>query len=239
MITCALQHRADMLRARAAASLALALSLVAASASFATASARAAGVPRFSHVFLIVGENTSYEQITPAHAPFLTGTVRPQGAWLSNNHSFTKSSSLGQYIAMLSGQYTKCEANNDLPDHCHQRAVNLFSQLAATGRSWRDWEESMTNACDPVDGGAAWAGNIYSAHHNPALYFAQIQGGKVDEAITPAAPCRNFDLSMGSTAPNDTSGFDRALAVGDVGDLNVVVPNDCENGHDPCGTHDP
>jgi hypothetical protein len=209
------------------------------SASWPIASARAVGVPHFGHVFLIVGENTSYEQITPTHAPFLTGTIRPQGAWLSNDHSFTKSSSLGQYIAMLSGQYTKCEANNDLPDHCHQRVGNLFSQLATTGRTWRDWEESMTNACDPVDDGAAWARNIYSAHHNPALYFTQIQGGKVDEAITPSAPCRNFDRPMGSTAPNDTTAFDQALAAGDVGNLNVVVPNDCENGHDPCGTHDP
>jgi hypothetical protein len=97
----------------------------------------------------------------------------------------------------------------------------------------------MTNACDPVDGGAAWARNIYSAHHNPALYFSQIQGRRVDEAITPGRPCRSFDLPMGSTAPNDTSAFDKALAAGDVGNLDVIVPNDCENGHDPCGTHDP
>ena len=98
------------------------------------ASGSSAAIPRFGHAFLIVGENTSYEQITPAHAPFLTGTVKAQGAWLTNTHSFVKSSSLGQYIAMVSGQYTACEANNDLPDHCHQRVPNLFSQLMATGR---------------------------------------------------------------------------------------------------------
>ena len=96
----------------------------------------------------------------------------------------------------------------------------------------------MTNACDPVDDGAAWARNIYSAHHNPALYFTQIQGGRVDEAITPAAPCRSFDLPMGTTAPDDTSFFDRDLASGNVGSLNVVVPNDCADGHDLCGTRD-
>jgi hypothetical protein len=44
---------------------------------------------------------------------------------------------------------------------------------------------------------------------------------------------------MGSTGPDDTSAFDAALKVGDVGNLNVIVPNDCANGHDPCGTHDP
>src|SRR3954451_9986304 len=65
----------------------------------ATALPADASVPRFGHVFVVIGENTSYEQITPAHAPFLTGIVRPQAAWLTNDHSFVKSSSLGQYIA--------------------------------------------------------------------------------------------------------------------------------------------
>jgi hypothetical protein len=50
----------------------LAVALAAMSSSAATPPARAA-VPRFGDVFLIVGENTSYEQITPRHAPFLTG----------------------------------------------------------------------------------------------------------------------------------------------------------------------
>jgi len=217
----------------------LALVLVALAAA-ATAAPAGAAVPRLGHVFLIVGENTSYEQITPAHAPYLTGTVRPQGAWLSNYHSFTKSSSLGEYIAMVSGQYTRCEANNDLPDHCHQRAPSLFAQLASSGRTWRDWEESMANACSPLDSGAAWSRNIYSAHHNPALYFTGIQGGRFDEAIAPKAACRDDDLPMGTTTtPDDTSAFDQALAGGDVGNFNLIVPNDCENGHDPCGTRDP
>jgi hypothetical protein len=200
----------------------------------------AAAVPHFGHVFLIVGENTSYEQVTPGHAPFLTGTVKPNGAWLRNYHSFTKSSSLGQYVAMVSGRYTRCEANNDLPDHCHQRVGSLFQQLSATHRAWRDWEESMANACSPLDSGAAWAKNIYSAHHNPALYFTGIQGGRFDEAIAPKRACRQDDLPMGSTTtPDDTSFFDAALAGGAVGDFNLIVPNDCENGHDPCGTRDP
>jgi phosphatidylinositol-3-phosphatase len=197
-----------------------------------------AAVPHLGHVFLIVGENTSYAQITSRHAPFLTGTLKPAGAWVTNDHSFTGSSSLGQYVALVSGQYTRCEAHNDLPDHCHQRAPSLFAQLAASGRSWRDWEESMTNACDPIDSGAAWARNIYSAHHNPALYFTALQGGRVDEAIAPAAPCRTNDLPMGTTGPDNTSAFDAALQTGAVADLNLVVPNDCENGHDPCGTGD-
>jgi phosphatidylinositol-3-phosphatase len=205
----------------------------------AAAPAHAAGVPRLHHVFLIVGENTSYGQITTRHAPFLTGTVEPQAAWLTNYHSFPKSSSLGQYIAMVSGQYTKCEANNDLPDHCHQRVANLFQQLDRTGRSWVDWEESMVQPCDFVDSGMAWSKNIFSAHHNPAVYFTGVEGGHYDEAIAPKAECRTRDLPTGTTAPNDTGALDATLAAGRASDFNLIVPNDCENGHDPCATHDP
>lgn len=188
------------------------------------ATSASAAVPRFGHVFLIVGENTSYSQVTTKHAPFLTRTLRPKGAWLTNYRTFTKSSSLGQYIAMVSGQFTRCEANNALPAHCHQGRPNLFAQLAASGRSWRDWQESMPRPCYRTDAGTPSRHNEYGAHHNPALYFTGLR-----------ASCRADSLPMGGTGAKATGAFDAALATGDVGNFNLVVPNDCENGHDPCG----
>jgi hypothetical protein len=200
--------------------------------------ARRDGVPRLRHVFLIVGENTSAKEITAAHAPYMVGRLKPRAAWLPGYRSFKRSSSLGQYIAMVSGQYTKCEANNDLPATCHQKVANLFSQLDAAGSSWTDWEQSMTNACDIFDHGMAWAKNIYSAHHNPAIYFTQIYGAKYDEAVAASPKCRAGDVSTGTTAPNDTTALDAALRAGRVSDFNLIVPDDCANGHDPCGTTD-
>jgi phosphatidylinositol-3-phosphatase len=201
----------------------------------------AAAVPHLGRVVLIVGENTSFRQITPAHAPYLTGTVKPSAAWITNYHSFTRSSSLGEYIAILSGQFTKCEANNDTPDACHQNVPNLFQQLDATHRSWTDWQESMDNACDWVDHGSDWSENVFSAHHNPAVYFTGIHGRRYDEAIRPKPECRARDLPMGTTGPDDTSAFDAALAAGNLSDFTLVVPNDCDDGHDPCpgGHSDP
>ncbi len=183
-----------------------------------------AAVPRFGHVFLIVGENTSYSQVTTRHAPYLTRTLRPKGAWLTHYRTFMRSSSLGQYIAMVSGQYTRCEANNALPARCHQAIPNLFAQLAASGRTWRDWQESMPSPCYRTDAGTPSRHNEYGAHHNPALYFAGLR-----------ASCRVDSLPMGGTGAKATGAFDGALATGEVGNFNLVVPNDCENGHDPCG----
>src|SRR5439155_21305953 len=51
--------------------------------------------------------------------------------------------------------------------------------------------------------------------------------------------CRQKVLPAGTTGPNDMSTFNSALGAGQVAQFNLVIPNDCENGHDPCGTHDP
>jgi hypothetical protein len=217
----------------------LAVAIVAIARSDSSAAPRAqAATASARHVFLVIGENTSASQITPAHAPYLTGTLRPKASWVTSYHSFKKSSSLGDYIAMTSGQFIKCEANNDLPDRCHQAKDNVFQQLQATGRTWFEFNEGAANACDIVDHGAAWSKNIYSAHHDPAIYYTGLHGKVYDEAIAPKAACREHDLAMGTTGPNDTSTMDAALASGRVGALNVLVPNDCENGHDVCGTKD-
>lgn len=191
-------------------------------------------VPHFGNVFVIVGENTSLRQLTRRSAPYLTGRFRDSAAWLTGYHALADGS-LANYVAMVSGQYTRCEVNNAAPDHCHQRVANLFSQLDTHGLSWIAWMESAANACDLSDSGAAWSKNIYSVHHNPALYFTQIEGGRYDEALRPSAECIRRDVPMGTTAPDDTSALDQALRRGRVGRFNLIVPNDCENGHDPCG----
>ena len=47
------------------------------------------GVPALGHVFLIIGENTTYTHLKPSNAPYLLGTVRPRSAWLSNYYAAT------------------------------------------------------------------------------------------------------------------------------------------------------
>ena len=69
-------------------------------------------MPAFGHVFLIVGENTSISEITPRHAPFITGTLRPQSAWLTRYFALTDGS-LGDYAAIVSGQFVRCERDDD------------------------------------------------------------------------------------------------------------------------------
>jgi hypothetical protein len=204
------------------------------------------GVPAFGHVFLIVGENASFSEITPRHAPYVTGTLRPAGAWLTR-YSGLADGSLANYAAMVSGQFVRCENNNDFSftngdvpgQHaCHQNVDNLFHQLDGLRISWQEWTESAANACDIFDHGTTWARNLFSAHHSPAPYFDDIQAHHSSEDVVPSPECRQKVVPTGTTGPDDTSSFDAALAAGTVARFNMVIPNDCENGHDRCGTHD-
>jgi hypothetical protein len=51
----------------------------------ATASTSGGGkVPSLRHVFVIVGENTNYDELNRDRTPYLLGTLRPQAAWLTD-----------------------------------------------------------------------------------------------------------------------------------------------------------
>jgi phosphatidylinositol-3-phosphatase len=211
-----------------------------------TAALSKESVPRFGHVFLIIGENTSLDEVTPRHAPYITGTLRKEGAWLTNYHALTDGS-LGNYAGIVSGQYIRCEANDDFSftngdvpgQHaCHQNVNNLFHQLDGRGISWQEWTESAANACDMFDHGTTWARNLFSSHHSPALYFDDIQAHHSSEDVVPSRECRQKVLPAGSTGPDDMSAFDAVLQTGGVARFDMIIPNDCENGHDVCGTHD-
>lgn len=208
-----------------------------------TAPRRVDGVPRFGHVFLLIGENTSLSQDNSKYTPYLVSHLKPRGAWLTDYFA-VHGGSLADYIAMTSGHFTKCEVNDDLPYHlntgklfCHEPINNLFHQLDTAHVSWLEWNESMPNPCAFFDTGTDWARNVYSTHHNPAVYYDDIEGAVYNEAFNkaPNPECIHRVVATGTSGPNDMSAFNAALAKGRVGRFNMVIPNDCQQGHDACG----
>jgi phosphatidylinositol-3-phosphatase len=99
----------------------------------------------------------------------------------------------------------------------------------------------MPNPCAFFDTGTAWAKDIYTTHHNPAVYYDDIEGGRYSEAFhqAPKAECIRRVIATGGTGPNDMSRFNAALSRGTIARFNMVIPNDCQQGHDPCGTPNP
>ena len=49
----------------------------------------------------------------------------------------------GDYVALVSGQYTDCE-QEDGGIACHQNVDNLFHQLDRVGLTWNVWLEGAT-----------------------------------------------------------------------------------------------
>src|SRR5215510_2859169 len=177
----------------------------------APAPSQAAGsVPTFSHVFVIVGENTSLSQLTMKNAPYQLGTIKPDSAWLTDYWGISHYST-SNYIAMTSGQFLRCHQLDEKPATCNQdssEATDIFGQLTRAGKSWRAWNESMPEeGCSLVNSGENRFGNAYRVKHNPAAYFEDVVGPDFS-GTTGNAFCRQHVVSMGSsTTPNDTSTF--------------------------------
>jgi phosphatidylinositol-3-phosphatase len=241
------------LRARIAPALALALaaSLLSLAAAATGASAAAAapgtsptapatrleGVPAFGHVFVIIGENTTYSHLTATNAPYLLGTIKPQSAWLTNYYAATHWSQ-ANYVALVSGQFTKCE-QQDGGISCHQNIDNLYHQLDLAGLSWKTWLEAGAAKCDTGSGGSCASNDPcpltgFYTTGNPPILFDDIEGpGGVWSATAPSQECLANDVPAG-TPDQGMSTFDADLASGNVANFNMVLPNGCEDGEANC-----
>ena len=198
----------------------------------AATSARAAeGVPALGPVFLILGENTEISQLNATDTPYLFNTLKPRSAWFTRYYGMGRMSEMN-YVSLVSGHYRQCNTRDADPIVCHNDDPNLFSQVDAAGKTWTEWEESMPSDCFRGKGqGAASSLNRYTWIHNPAVFFGSVVGpaGSWVQTQT-SASCATHLRAAGSTTGLDTSILEAALATGRVSDLNVIVPNTCEQG---------
>ena len=218
------------------------LSLATVSASLAagpatSASAPTEGVPAFGHVFLIIGENTTYSHLTATNAPYLMNEIRPQSAWLTSYYGATHWSQ-ANYVALVTGQFTACE-QHDGGIGCHQNIDNLFHQLDVAGLGWKVWLEAGSAKCDTGSGGSCASNTAcpltgFYTTGNPPILFDDIEGpGGVWSPTTPSAECLANDIPAG-TPTSGMSLFNAALADGQVPSFNMIIPNGCDDGEANC-----
>jgi phospholipase C len=150
--------------AATAAALGMVVSVTPASAGQPAGHAKAA-VPSFDHVVLIMMENRGFNSIIgSSHAPYLNSLAK-QYALFTKSFALTHPSE-PNYIALLSGS-TQGVKDDSCP---HTFAAdNLAHQLAASGRSFVGYSESLPKAgytgCDKGD---------YARKHNPWVNFSDI-----------------------------------------------------------------
>jgi hypothetical protein len=199
-----------------------------------------------AHVFVINLENKGYSRTwgKDSAAPYLSGTLRAQGALLTNYYGIAHNSN-PNYLAQISGQASNEMTRDDCTTYARFKMTGKSSpgqvqgtgcvypasvptvagQLAAAGKTWKGYMEDMATPCQHPELGAhddhqhATPTDQYATRHNPFVYF---------ESITSTPDCAknvvNFDQLAGdlktvATTPN----------------LAYITPNLCNDGHDkPC-----
>jgi hypothetical protein len=199
------------------------------------------GVPRFGNVFLIIGENTTYSHLKMSNAPYLLGELKPQSAWLTNYRGATHWSQ-ANYVALTSGQFTKCE-QQDYGISCHQNVDNLFHQLDVANGTWQGawttWLEGGTARCDTGSGSLCEPKDScpltgFYTTGNPAILYDNVEGANgVWSETDRSQECITNDIYAGGEQ-HPMGLFNNALATGTVPRFNLVLPNGCEDGEANC-----
>jgi Phosphoesterase family len=184
------------------------------------------GVPRFGHVFVIIGENTDYQHVTPTNSPYLMTSIRPSSAWFTSYYAATHWSQ-ANYVALTSGRFTACE-QKDEGYACRDDVDNLFHQLDGAQKTWKTWLESGTAKCDTGSGGSCASNDPC-----PLTGFYTTGNPVIDYTDISYPECLANDVPAGTPA-DGMSTFNSALSSGTVPEFNFIIPNGCDDGEANC-----
>jgi phospholipase C len=177
-----------------------------------------ADLKNFQHVWVVMMENTGYDAlIGNPNAPWINQAARTYG--LSTNSYGVAHPSQPNYVANTSG------STNGVPDDSDVTidVPNIVDQLAGAGKTWRDYQQSLS-LCNGNKLAHACGNALYERKHNPFVSYADVQS-------SPARMANVVDLSQ----------LDADLASGNVADYNFIAPDQCHDMHgrgapptDPC-----
>lgn len=130
------------------------------------AAAQTSAAPPLDHVFVVMLENHSYDQVIGNPAmPFLNSLAKRYG--LATNFYANTHPSIGNYFMATAGQIV---TNDD-----HWEGVfdgdNIVRALAKAGKTWRVYAQAL-----PAAGHVGGSRYPYSKHHNPFAYFSDVRG---------------------------------------------------------------
>jgi len=129
------------------------------------ARARAAQVPRYAHIVVVMEENHSYSQIIGnRNAPYIN-SLASEGALFTNSHAITHPSE-PNYMAITSGS-TYGLSSDQCPFNTSK--ANIGSELIAARLSYSGYSESM-----PSPGYEGCTTGEYARKHNPTANYTNL-----------------------------------------------------------------
>jgi phosphatidylinositol-3-phosphatase len=169
------------------------------------------GVPPLKHVFVIMMENTSYDDLLSPSNPnttFIQQLTANNG--LATNYFGVTHVSLPNYIAATSGQTWGSNSDDvvQAPLFNHQ---NIVDQFEAAGVSWKAYMENLPSPGDLIN---QTPDGLYVRKHNPFLMYPDVYNN-------PARANNVVPLTQLSTD----------LSTGNVPQFVWITPNICNDMH--------
>jgi phosphatidylinositol-3-phosphatase len=168
----------------------------------------ASGFPNFAHIVILIFENREFGNVID-NPQMPTYNRLAHGGTLFTQYYATTHPSLPNYLSIIGGDTFGVTSNCN---QCFIDAPSLPDLIEASGRTWKAYQESMTEPCLIGDA------YQYAQKHNPFVYFDPIR--------TDEARCKSHVVPLAE--------LDADLGSGQLANFVFITPNLCNSGHD-CG----
>lgn len=169
------------------------------------------GLHNLKHIFVILEENQPIGNVIGnSDAPYINSLAKEYS--LATGYYATNHPSLPNYLDLTSG------SNGNITDDCSPpggscllNSKNIADEIESSGRTWREYAESMPAACWAADS------NEYATRHNPFVYYSDI--------LNDSARCKSHDVPFTQFAADLSSSSTTP-------DFAFITPNLCNDMHD-------
>lgn len=164
-------------------------------------------VPAFSHIVIVVGENTAATAVFGSSSAPYINLLATQGAKFTNSFALSHPSQ-PNYLQMYSG--SNQGVTNDNAIATKYSTANLGSELITAGKTYTTYSDGL-----PSVGFDGTTSGSYVRKHNPAANW--MGAGTNQIPITTNQPFTAFPTNF-NNLPN----------------VSFVIPDLCHDGHDSC-----
>ena len=126
-------------------------------------------IPQFSHVFIVLEENHSFSDVIGnSNMPYLNSLASANG--LATQYYADAHPSLPNYFDLTVGEGTSITGTSGDSYDGVVTQDNVVRALTAAGKTWKSYAESL-----PSVGYLGGDSGPYLQHHNPVVYFSDVQ----------------------------------------------------------------